>query len=425
MAAWCATSVVPALGGLVALVLIDPLLAVAFLVAAPFLVWLGRVLAQRSSTAASRYLEVQGSIGALLVGTLAGARTIAAAASQDREVRRVLDSLPDLRQHGRRMWATQASIAGSSAVTGPLVEVAVLGVAGLLLTRHRISAGELVAASQYVLLAAGLPAPLSFLARFSRARAGAARVAEVTSAPAPKYGPLGLSGPGGRLEFRDVTVRDALVGLSLVVPAGTLMAVVGRSGSGKSTLAALAGRLRDPDEGEVLLDGLPLRLLSRAQLRGAVAYGFDRPELVGETVRDAIALGCPPEYVDRVVPAARAACADEFVRRLPAGYATPMADAPLSGGERQRLGLARAFVRPARLLVLDDATSSLDTATELQISTVLTGQLSERTRIVVAHRARTAAQADLVAWLDGGRVRRVARHDELWQDPDYRRAFAR
>jgi ATP-binding cassette subfamily B protein len=428
IATWCVTSFVPSLGGLVALVLIDPLFALVFAAGTPVLIGLTRVLFRHSSSAASEYLRIQGSISARLVGALAGARTIAAAATQEREARWILLTLPDLSRQGRRMWTTNAGIAATSGLSGPLIEIAVLGVAGILLTRHRISPGEMVAASQYVALASGLSSPLAFLGRFARARAGAVRVAELAGIEPPRYGERGLPpAEAGRLELRDVTVlmdgQPVLSHLDLVVPAGTLLAVVGRSGAGKSMLAGLAGRLVDPDAGTVLLDGVPLGELGRDELRGAVSYGFDRPVLVGETVADAVALGCPASR-ERVASAATAACADDFIRRLPDGYATPLQDTPLSGGEAQRLGLARAFVRPSRVLVLDDATSNLDTITEMQIAAVLTGALRGRTRIVVAHRAGTASRADLVAWLDGGRVRRVASHAGLWRDPDYRRVFA-
>jgi ATP-binding cassette subfamily B protein len=121
--------------------------------------------------------------------------------------------------------------------------------------------------------------------------------------------------------------------------------------------------------------------------------------------------------------AARLAHADEFVRRLPAGYATPLRDTPLSGGQVQRLGLARAFAQDCRLLVLDDATSSLDTVTEMRIAEATAAARAGCTRVVVAHRAGTAARADLVVWLDGGRVRAVGRHAELWHDASYRAVF--
>jgi ATP-binding cassette subfamily B protein len=419
---------VPSLGGLVALVFIDPLLALVFLAAAPALVGLFRLLLRQSSTAVSQYLRVQGTIAARLAEALAGARTIGAAGTQQRETRRVLAALPELAGYGRQMWAGQANIAAAGVLAAPLIALAVLAVAGMLVTWHRLTPGELVAASQYVLLAAGLPTPLGFLARFSRARAGAARVAEVTAIAPPVYGQASISDGGrGRLRLRGVSVtvagRAVLHDVDLDLPGGGLIAVIGRSGSGKSTVAALAGRLLDPDRGEVSLDGVVLGELTQAELRRAVAYGFDRPVLVGDTVAGAIALGRPQARDEEVRSAARAAGADGFIRRLPSGYATSLADAPLSGGEAQRVGLARAFVRPARLLVLDDALSSVDTSTEAAVINVLTSLYRDRTRLVIAHRVATAARADLVVWLDRGRVRRVGSHDDLWRDPSYRKAF--
>jgi ATP-binding cassette subfamily B protein len=151
-----------------------------------------------------------------------------------------------------------------------------------------------------------------------------------------------------------------------------------------------------------------------------VGCAFERPTLVGATVADAIGPGLRREQVEAAAWAARA---DAFVRRLPAGYDTALVDAPMSGGEAQRIGLARAW--PAgRLLVLDDATSSLDTATEALISDALLGGARDRTRLIVTHRAATAARADLVVWLDSGRVRRVGEHARLWEDATYREVFA-
>jgi ATP-binding cassette subfamily B protein len=225
-----------------------------------------------------------------------------------------------------------------------------------------------------------------------------------------------------------VTVRAGgatlLDRLDLEVPAGACVALVGRSGAGKTTLAWLVGRLGDPDEGEVLLDGVPVAALAPPELRRAVVYAFERPALLGGTVAGAIAYGRPDAAAAEVERAAAAAQADGFVRRLPDGYDTPLRAAPLSGGEAQRLGLARAVAQDGRVLVLDDATSSLDTATEMRLGEALADLLGGRTRLVVAHRTATAARADLVAWLDGGRVRDLAPHADLWRDPEYRAVFA-
>jgi ATP-binding cassette subfamily B protein len=214
----------------------------------------------------------------------------------------------------------------------------------------------------------------------------------------------------------DTTLLDRV---DLALPGGATVAVVGRSGAGKSVLAALATRLREPDEGQIILDGVPLHLLTHDDLRAAVSCAFERPVLVGATVSDAIGLGLP---ADRVRAAARATRAHDFVSRLPDGYDTPLADAPMSGGEAQRLGLARAW-NAERLLVLDDATSSLDMVTELQIGQALSDDRDRRTRLIVTHRAATAARADLVVWLDSGRVLGVGPHEQLWSAAAYREVF--
>ncbi|WP_412543997.1 ABC transporter ATP-binding protein [Longispora sp. K20-0274] len=230
-----------------------------------------------------------------------------------------------------------------------------------------------------------------------------------TADPSPARGaPVGF--PGRRTVLDQVT---------LDLPGGTAVAVVGRSGAGKSVLAALAARLRDPDSGTVLLDGVPLPELRHSALRAAVACAVERPVLVGDTVADAVGVGRP---LPGVLAATRATRAHDFVSRLPRGYGTALADAPMSGGEAQRLGLARAW-HADRLLVLDDATSSLDMVTEMRISRTLTEDHGRRTRLIVTHRVSTAARADVVVWLDAGRVRGVGPHDTLWSDPDYRAVF--
>jgi ATP-binding cassette subfamily B protein len=173
----------------------------------------------------------------------------------------------------------------------------------------------------------------------------------------------------------------------------------------------------------VLLDGCPLPDLTESALRDAVGYAFERPVLLGATVADAIAFGPRPLPARSVEDAARAAEADGFITLLPGGYDAARADLPLSGGEFQRLGLARAFAHPGRLLVLDDATSSLDTVTELRVARALFHGHTHRTRLLTTHRAATAARADLVAWLDAGRLRALAPHEELWPQADYRALF--
>lgn len=420
--------ILPAVGGTVALALIDPWLCLTFLAGMPLFIFLLRAFARDASSQVSRYLDTQGTIAARLSDALAGARTIAAAGTQDREARRILKPLPDLHRHGIGMWRAERRIATQDALLISLLEVAVLAVAGALLAADRITPGEILAASQYVLLAASLSSAVGFIDRLVRCRAAAQRINEVLDQPPVRYGRASLPTGGGRIEFRGVSARSGdrmvLRELDLVVPAACLVAVVGRSGSGKSLLAALAARLVDPDEGVVTLDGVPLEDFSRSELRRAVGYGFERPVLIGETLADAIAFGDHAPAEQNVVAAAQAARADDFIRRMPQGYETALADAPMSGGEIQRIGLARTFAVARRLVILDDVAASLDSVTEHHISEVLTGALANRTRIVVAHRASTASRADIVVWLEGGGIRATAPHSELWHESEYRALFA-
>ncbi|MDN0197776.1 ABC transporter ATP-binding protein [Streptomyces sp. S.PNR 29] len=414
-------------GGVVALGILDVRLAAVFLAGAPVLYLLLRAVARDTTACAARYQQVQGRIAAGLAEAVGGSRTIRAAGTAEKEAARILRPLPELSRAGHEMWRVQGRAAGQAVAVAPVLQLGVVAVAGLLLTLHQLSVGEVLAASRYAVLATGVGVLVGQLAGLARARAAAGRLGELLAEPAPAHGERRLPEGPGRLELRGVTARrggrTVLDGVDLVVPGGTTLAVVGRSGSGKSLLAALAGRLADPDSGDVLLDGVPLRDLTREELRRAVGCAFARPALLGTTVEDTIALGLSSPSPARIREAARTARADDFVRRLPDGYATALADAPRSGGESQRLGLARAFAHGGRLLILDDALSSLDTVTEHHITQALLGSAPGSTRLLVAHRAATAARADAVAWLDEGRVRAVGRHEELWRRPEYRAVF--
>ncbi|GGP95972.1 ABC transporter ATP-binding protein [Streptomyces roseolilacinus] len=428
-AAAAVASVLPPLGALVALFLIDWRTAAAFLAGVPLLWLLLRAFAAHSSDSVARYQAAQARIADRLVEALTGAGTVAAAGTAARERRRVLAPLPELAEEGRRMWRVYGSAVARSGVLLPTLVCLVLAVGGLRLAAGAIGVGDLLAVSRYAALAAGVGAVAGLLGALVRGRSAARRTAEPLTLPPLAHGDGGLPPDGpGTLELRGVTVvRDGspvLRDVDVVLPGGSRVAVVGRSGAGKSVFAAVAGRLTDPDEGRVLLDGVPLDAVDERTLRREVGYAFARPALFGATVAQALAFGAYAPAGPAVRAAARAAGADGFVQRLPGGYDTPLARAPLSGGELQRLGLARAFAHAGRLLVLDDATSSLDTVTEREVERALARDVRPGTRLVVAHRLSSASRADLVVWLDGGRVRAVGPHPVLWEDPAYRAVFA-
>ncbi|MEU6131693.1 ABC transporter ATP-binding protein [Saccharopolyspora sp. NPDC047091] len=412
------TSVLLSAGALGALVLLDWRVALVFVVLLPLAVLLARSHLRSTAADLLDYQEASGELGARLLDAVTGLRTIAAAGVAEQEAQRVLRPLARLGAAGAGTWRTQARLMWRAGLLLPLVQIAVLGAAGIGVFAGRLSVGEVLAAFGYATAGMAVVRQSALFTALSRARSCARRIAEVRgSAPDPTGTRVLPPGPG-ELRVRGAAVDEVLDGLDLVVPAGTIVAVVGRSGAGKSTFAELLAGLRPPDRGRVLLDGVPVAELDPAAAHVGVA--FARPALLGSTVATAVSYGAVEADV---AAACRAAQVHDLVTRLPDGYLTPLADVPLSGGEAQRLGLARALARTPRLLVLDDATASLDTITEDRVERAITTALPGRTRVVVTHRAGTARRADLVVWLDEGRIRRAAPHAELWADPDYRALF--
>ncbi|MGY0235041.1 ABC transporter ATP-binding protein [Longispora urticae] len=420
-------SLITSVGGVVALGLIDWRLAVTFVLAVPPSALLVKRLVKGASTVFTDYRNAQSVIVARLTDAFAGARTIHATGRRDQEVERILRPLPELSSKGYAIWAVQRRVIWQSLLLMSVIEVIVLAVAGFRVAEGTVSAGDFLAAAGYTVMGLGLLGQVEAFMALSYARAGTRRITEVL-AEQPTVRARSRSvlpdGPG-TLTLTGVVYHGAdgtaiLNDLELEVPGGQTVAVVGESGSGKSTLAAVAGGLLSPHAGTVLLDGSPLADLDP---RAAVAYAFERPHLLGATIGATIGYANPTATTAEIQRAAAAAHADPFILRLPKGYDTSLFDAPMSGGEIQRLGLARALAQGARVVILDDATSSLDTVTEAEVRQAMTTHLAGRTRVVVAHRAATAGQADLVAWLHEGRIRALAPHRDLWLDADYRATF--
>jgi ATP-binding cassette subfamily B protein len=242
------------------------------------------------------------------------------------------------------------------------------------------------------------------------------REPQVTSPPgAPPLPP----GPG-RIELRGVTLsydgeRDALRGVDIEIAAGQTIALVGPTGSGKTSLVALVARLYDPAEGSVVLDGADVREIDVASLRSEVAFVAEDSFLFSASVAENIAYPRPGANREEVESAARRAQAHEFVSELPDGYDTPVGERglTLSGGQRQRIAIARALLADPRVLVLDDATSSVDAQTEAAIKRGLQEALAGRTTFVVAHRLSTISLADEIIVMDAGRIVDRGGHEEL------------
>lgn len=209
--------------------------------------------------------------------------------------------------------------------------------------------------------------------------------------------------------------EPALLDVSLDVPAGTVCAVVGPSGSGKSTLANLVARFWDVDSGQVLIGGVDVREMGQDELMGNLSLVFQDSHLFRKSIADNIRRGRPGATDDEVVEAAKAAQADAFIRRLPCGYATVIGSegVHLSGGEQQRIAIARSIISDAPIVVLDEATASLDPENETLIQRAVGALCAGKTVIVIAHRLRTIANADKIVVLDDGNIVEEGTHDDL------------
>ncbi len=313
---------------------------------------------------------------------------------------------------------------------------ALLFVGGRQAVDGQISVGEFVAFYGYVLMLSGPLRMLGIaLGMAQRAVASGARVFELLDreprlASPPDAAPLPAG--AGRIEMKGVTAgyeggEPVLRDLDLTVEAGSTVAIVGATGTGKSTLVGLVPRLYDPLAGEVLIDGVDVRDVDLESLRGAVALVSDDAFLFSASVRDNIAYARPDATDEEVEDVAHRAGAHEFIAALPDGYATLVGERglTLSGGQRQRIAIARALIREARILVLDDATSSVDPAKEAEIRDALEDPLRDRTALVIGHRLSTIQAADEVVVLDAGGIAASGSHEELMEvSPLYREIVA-
>jgi ATP-binding cassette subfamily B protein len=316
-----------------------------------------------------------------------------------------------------------------------LAQAAVLLVGARMVAHGTLSPGRFVAFNLYLLmLALPLRALGMWVGQAQRATAAGERIFEVVDEPeeiadapdAPE-----LPAGAGEIRFEHVSFeylegRPVLADVDLTIAPGRTIALIGHTGSGKTTLTSLIPRFYDATTGRVLVDGADVRDVQLTSLRRAIGVISQDPFLFSATVRENIAFGRGDLTDDEVLRAARAAQAHEFIDRLPKGYDTVIGERgiTLSGGQRQRIAIARALAVDPRILILDDATASVDATTEARIRAGLREAMAHRTTVIIAHRLSTIALADEIVVLDDGRIAARGTHDELLQaSPIYREIY--
>ena len=368
--------------------------------------------------------------------SVSGVRVVKGFGQEDRELDRLVGRAGDM--FGSRMRSVRISArftAGLQAIP-VLGQVAILAVGGWLTIRGTISIGTFLAFSTYLVQ---MVAPARMLAIMltvgQQARAGAERILELLdSNPLVRDDPDAVELPAltGRVELDDVRfgylrAEPVLDGVSLTVEPGETVALVGASGSGKSTVALLLPRFYDVQDGALRVDGHDVRHVTLASLRRQIGVVFEDSFLFSDTIRSNIAYGRPDTTFDDVVAAAKASEAHGFITDLPEGYDTVVGERglTLSGGQRQRIALARALLTDPRILVLDDATSSIDARVEEEIHDTLRRLMQGRTTLLIAHRRSTLRLADRIVVLERGRVVDSGTHEQLLDRcPLYRQLLA-
>ena len=414
-------------GGVVMLVITNPKLALLVLAVVPMVVapiiLFGRKVRALSREAQARMADMvaQGA------ETLDAVRTVQAFAQEERAAERFgeateLAFVAACRRVARRAVMTTLVIFIVFAAVGFL-----LWMGGHDVLSGRISAGDLSAFIFYAVLVASSGGAISeTIGDLQRAAGAAERLAELSaerptiaepSAPKPLPKPLQGAVRFDAVSFRYPTRPDtlALDRFDLAIAPGETVAIVGPSGAGKTTVFSLLLRFYDPEAGAIRLDGIDIRELAFADLRGAIAIVPQEPVLFSASVADNIRYGRPDASDEAVRAAADAASALGFIEALPQGFATDLGarGVRLSGGQRQRLAIARALLRDPAILLLDEATSALDAESELAVQQALDRLMHKRTMLVIAHRLATVQKADRIVVVDRGRVVDVGRHADL------------
>ena len=401
----------------------NPYLALITLVPLPFIGWMIHFVRYRLRTGFEKIDRVWGEVTNVLADTIPGIRVVKAFAQEQREARRFREAnRHNLLVNDRinKIWSLFSPSVSLLTEMGLLV---VWGFGIWQVSKGDITVGMLLAAIAYISRFYGRLDSMSRIVSVTQKSASAAKrifdiLDHVSSVPEPAR-PVHVGKLQGRIEVREVGFRygnrEVNKGITLHIAPGQMIGLVGHSGSGKSTLVNLICRFYDVTEGAILVDGVDIRAYAIADYRQNIGLVLQEPFLFFGTIAENIAYGKPAASRAEIIAAARAAHAHEFILRLPQGYDSMVGERGqgLSGGERQRISIARALLIDPRILILDEATSSVDSETEKEIQKALENLVQGRTTIAIAHRLSTLHRADRLVVLERGRVVEEGSHEVL------------
>lgn len=405
------------------LVSIDPLLALVTLAPLPFIVWMIHVVRDRLRFGFEKIDRIWSEVTNILADTIPGIRVVKAFAQEDRELKRFVDSNKhnlQINDRVNRVWGLFSPTVTLLTETGLLV---VWGFGIWQVAHQKVTVGVLIAFLAYIgRFYVRLDSMSRIVSHTQKAAAGAKRIFDildhVSSVPEP-INPAPLGPVKGGISMRGVGFRygnrAVTKGIDLDIAPGEMIGLVGHSGSGKSTLVNLICRFYDVSAGSIALDGRDIRSIAIADYRKCIGLVLQEPFLFFGTIAENIAYGKPNATRAEIIEAARAAHAHEFILRLPLGYDSLVGERgqSLSGGERQRISIARALLINPSILILDEATSSVDTTTEKEIQRALDNLVKGRTTIAIAHRLSTLRKADRLVVLDKGEIVEIGSHEQL------------
>lgn len=402
---------------------INTKLALVTLLPLPLIAWAIHLVRDRLRTGFEKIDRVWGEVTNVLADTIPGIRVVKAFAQEQREASRFREANKHnlaVNDKLNKVWSLFSPIVSFLTDIGILV---VWGFGIWQVSHNEITVGALVSAVAFISNFYGRIDSMSRIVSVTQKSASAAKrifdiLDHVSSVPEPQN-PVKIKEVKGQIELREVGFRygNRAVNrnVSLNIQPGEMIGLVGHSGSGKSTLVNLICRFYDVAEGAILLDGVDIRSFAVADYRSNIGLVLQEPFLFFGTIADNIAYGKPDATREEIIAAARAAHAHEFILRLPQGYDSMVGERGqgLSGGERQRISIARALLIDPRILIMDEATSSVDSETEKEIQKALDNLVKGRTTIAIAHRLSTLHKADRLVVLDRGEVVEVGSHDDL------------